>query len=160
MYVCPVFQRNVQMMMDTYALFKDILVNLYQQRKFKSIALMTKYFPAFVGKKTVLCLDRKRRSCYLPASVQPRHLIQLGHLSIIYIKLQYRVPNQLLVILFGNNSWRRVITITDLIGLVEITLWGDDMINKINQEGVSVVVKCVTMEYFKLSISSLLAHIS
>lgn len=28
----------------------------------------------------------------------------------------------------------------------EVKLWGDDMINKNNQEGVSVVVECVTVE--------------
>lgn len=51
-------------------------------------------------------------------------------------------------ILFGNNSKRRVITITDQTGSVELKLWGGDMVNKITQEGVSVVVKSVTVEHY------------
>lgn len=51
-------------------------------------------------------------------------------------------------ILFRNNSKRRVITIADQTGSVGLKLWGDDMVNKIPQEGLSVVVKSVTLEHY------------
>lgn len=65
-----------------------------------------------------------------------------------YHILNFHFLSQMTNILFGNNSKRRVVTITDQTGSVELKLWGDDMINKITQDGVSVVVKCVTVEHY------------
>lgn len=65
-------------------------------------------------------------------------------------------------ILFPNNSKRRVITIVDQTGSVGLKLWGDEMVNKITQEGLSVVVKSVTVEHYnnRTSVNSTMTFIS
>lgn len=65
-------------------------------------------------------------------------------------------------ILFPNNSKRRVITIVDQTGSVGLKLRGDEMVNKITQEGLSVVVKSVTVEHYnnRTSVNSTMTFIS
>ncbi|XP_062578641.1 uncharacterized protein LOC134240569 [Saccostrea cucullata] len=55
--------------------------------------------------------------------------------------------------LIGNNSKRKIVTITDQTGLVELKLWGQEMIDKIKEEGTCVEVKCVTVEHYNTKTS-------